>query len=285
MQLNKTNTIIELSDTKSLQFLCDKIVELYELGFRNYQLTNKTKGNNLEIWNELKKLLGEKYSDINWTLNYSIGNNYNNGIGVIDKFENFLEEVFSTKTFLHQKNNIPQVLLISGSAVRKIDSVNVWEGVKRKVAEEWSLTPSARNYSLFTTTTPKFSVAFNPFLSVQDLILEKERLSKKIATGLVDTIYLQIGIDLDAMKKGVEFVRTLEKEFGVSLNIIISVLIPSQSLLNSWNLRPWKGVFLDKDYLGSIIEAQNISLEILSYCESENLQVLLTVFDWEFLTK
>ena len=51
---------------------------------------------------------------------------------------------------------------------------------------------------------------------------------EKLASGLVDSVWLQIGSDLEALKAGLEFVR----DAAGDIQIYGSVFVPSRQLLS-----------------------------------------------------
>jgi hypothetical protein len=282
-QLNQSKITFELSDKQTCEVLSARILELRSLGFRSFQLTNKSKTNNLELFKNLRNLLGFGSEDLDFTLTYSIVNNYNNGEGTIELFEKYIRSIQALDNSTAPKNTqdsvqnkMSNILIVSGSQKRKIDSI--------KVLEKLSSTKYlAHNESLFmaNVSKSKFSVAFNPYYKGEELEAEKTRLRAKVATGIIDKIYFQIGLDMQSMQSGITFVKSLRLEFGYAMEVVICILWPSRSLLNSWSFRPWGGVFLTQEYLGSVANSQNIAIEQINFAQSLELGILITVFDWE----
>ena len=50
-----------------------------------------------------------------------------------------------------------------------------------------------------------FGVAFNPYLLEDEMLEERNRLNEKFSTGLVFSVYLQFGTDINRMKIEVEW--------------------------------------------------------------------------------
>ncbi len=269
---NKYPTItLELGDQKTTLELGTLILRLSDLGLRNFQLTNKAKTcNNSQLFGELCKFLNTKNPEllqyINWTLTYSLGNNYNGGIRTMELFQEYCDNIQSLCKSCKLRLQ-PSILIVSGSTQRKVNSLTILE--EQKV-----------NANLFLKdkkNSNQFGVAFNPFLSDQNLDMEKTRLYKKLKTGKVNTVYIQIGTNLELLQSGLEYIRSI----NTSVKIIICVLLPSQNLLNTWNFRPWRGVFLGSEFLGDLKTALDISNNVIQFCNHNNLEILLTVMDWK----
>ena len=72
------------------------------------------------------------------------------------------------------------------------------------------------------------AVAFNPYFPNQaDFAKEKQRLERKLQTGLVDSVYLQNGNDLQRLKEGLTFIEQAQCNKG-SIKILGSVFLPSK---------------------------------------------------------
>lgn len=72
------------------------------------------------------------------------------------------------------------------------------------------------------------AVAFNPYFPDEaDFAKEKHRLQRKLQTGMVDSIYLQNGNDLERLREGLAFIEQAKGNKG-SLQILGSVFLPSK---------------------------------------------------------
>ena len=183
-------------------------------------------------------------------------------------------------------------LIVTGSKPRKNDSLRLL----RQLSSEDRDTP-----------TPALHCAFNPFIEDEDARLrEYGRLEEKLATGLCQGVWLQIGTDEDLLVKGLEHIRKLTDRGGrhvrvyggkradpPSVSIRLSrdsrkfwpglltrrvclasfsfptrvptpgVFLPSKQLLAQQRFRPWAGVRLGDEYLGSVEGAREITYRIL----------------------
>jgi hypothetical protein len=108
---------------------------IHKYGFCNIQITNKNKGNNLNIYKELKTA----YPSLNYNLTYSVVNNYSNTIA------SFVD--FCTSC---QSLSVSLPLLVTGSRANKITSLEVLKNINFQVA-----------------------VAFNPFIEDYPRLLQK----------------------------------------------------------------------------------------------------------------
>jgi hypothetical protein len=97
---------------------------------------------------------------------------------------------------------------------------------------------------------------------------------QKIKTGNVASIYFQIGLDIEVIN---HYTKLIRQDFP-KIKIVVSILFVSPKLLSNWNFRPWKGVFLDTNFLQSIENANTQSYQILSFCTQNNLNILCTIF-------
>ena len=131
------------------------------------------------------------------------------------------------------------VLLVSGTRPGKNDSVQVTDLARAELA-----IPAQRSFDTHLriaqalqmlqeqkdpqTAGLPIAVAFNPYFPDQaDFAKEKQRLERKLQTGLVDSIYLQNGNDLQRLKEGLTFIEQVQCKKG-SLKILGSVFLPSK---------------------------------------------------------
>ncbi|KAL6765457.1 hypothetical protein V8C86DRAFT_800520 [Haematococcus lacustris] len=148
------------------------------------------------------------------------------------------------------------------------------------------------------TWRPDLLVAFNPYLPDQagQQAVERQRLRSKLETGLVAGVYVQIGSDLARLQSGLAFLRAAATELRLrltpalpqsdplpiagsaavaaqglthsgpgegELQLLGSVLLPSRKLLAQMRFRPWSGVLLSEEYLGSVEAAEAITREVV----------------------
>jgi hypothetical protein len=143
-------------------------------------LTNKNgMPDTIDVLKEMKKFLPE----VVFTPYYSFKNHTNKDPEIItNNFDSFIEDA--------KKLELPDVLLISGEPKPKFEIL--------KGLEHASIADDVEEL-------PAMSVAFNPFLEGEDLIVEQTRLIEKLQFEFVKNIYFQIGFDEKKLKSGVSF--------------------------------------------------------------------------------
>ena len=166
--------------------------------------------------------------------------------------------------------NVRRCLLVSGSGSRSFDTVECLRGLRL---------PAER--------CPRIGVAFNPFFPDR-AAREKERarLRLKLGTGRVSSVWLQIGSDPALLAEGLAFLTTLTAERQLDLEFFGSVFVPSKKLLAQMKFRPWSGVFLSEEFLGSVEQAEAITASVLRLYRAYGVEVLLetamrTRDEWE----
>ncbi len=190
-------------------------------------------------------------------LHYSIANNYHgNLVKAIDRFVKFVD-------WVEQINSKLNILLVSGGQKKKLTTASLLEIYQ----------------SSFPNSRRRFGVAFNPFYP--DLESEKQTFKRKLNSGLVDSIYFQLGDDLTKLQQGLEFVKAELADLGLSQTIR---LFGSVLYVTKWNLfklqfRPLTGVFYSKNFFSSELIARQISQQIISLYQNFDFQIL-----WEFIT-
>lgn len=182
------------------------------------------------------------------TLNYAVCNHYDrNPEKLCQKFLNFYKKS-------KQYQNITEILLISGSSFRKMDSIFL---LSQLLKQDFKI-----------QTRPNLAVAYNPFLLDQKT--EKEKLKQKISTGLISQIYLQLGDDLIKL---IQVLAFLKKEYPKQ-KITVSILEPSKQKLASLRFRPWKGVFYSQEFLTDLNLAKQKTLQLKKICHNFNVKIL-----------
>ena len=86
---------------------------------------------------------------------------------------------------------------------------------------------------------------------------ERERFEKKFSTGLISTIWLQIGTDITLLEYELDYLRKYIEDSGIcdnnkNIKIFGSLLIPSRQFIARFRFRPWKEVFIEEKYLSSL---------------------------------
>ncbi len=165
---------------------------------------------------------------------------------IIQAFINLLQEL----SLLH----IPEILLVSGVPKPKYDSLSLLKDIA----------------PLYKAEYPRIAVAYNPFLQGIELDQENIRLKTKIQTNILSSIYLQIGINTNIIRKAVEYIRYLQP----NLATYISLMNPSPARLAQFRYRPWKGVLLPPEYTNSSDNAQHINTQLYLLAEELNIGII-----------
>ncbi|BDA42017.1 hypothetical protein COCOBI_02-8180 [Coccomyxa sp. Obi] len=228
---------------KSKKELQERIVPfLKENSIKRVNLTNKTKEDQLL---ECCRIISSAVPSAEICVHYSLKWNYSQSVEQsFQAFANFCATLAEDKQ--------SSMLLVSGGGKkRKLDSV---EALQRAAACE-----SIR-------AAPPIHVAFNPYFpSKAEAAEERKRLTRKLDTGLVRGIYLQMGTDMEKLKQALHFLKDASRDqHGNPMDLFGSVFLPTKRLLAQMRFRPWNGVFLSEEYLSSVDKAQAITAEILA---------------------
>jgi hypothetical protein len=163
------------------------------------------------------------------------------------EFVNYLKTLY--------KMEIKETLLVSGVPKPKYDSLLILKNLKDLGISD---------------QIPKIAISYNPFLSSMDLELENTRIQEKIQTGLISSIYFQIGVDLEIIREAVYKLRELD----TNVKIYLSLINPSISRLSQLRYRPWKGVYLPEQYLSSTKNANIINQSIYNLANEIQLGII-----------
>ena len=150
--------------------------------------------------------------------------------------------------------HIPKILLISGVPKSKYTTLDILSSIQ----------------SHYQDTYPRIAIAYNPFLSDEELEQENNLLTNKIKTGLISSVYLQIGIDIPTIQKAVTFIQSLQSD----ITIYISLMNPTPLRLAQFKYRPWKGVMVSQEYLASSQRAQEINQSLYQLAKELNIGVI-----------
>jgi hypothetical protein len=191
------------------------------------------------------KLIKDAIPDLRLSAYYSLKNHTSKKIE--EKYEHF-------KDYLARAANagIASLLLISGNPRPKFDTLQALNFIK-----ENELKPDG----------VRLAVAYNPFYSEYDLTTENDRLFQKIATGIVDDVYLQIGTDTNDLKKGVEYIRKLLPNAEIEGSLIVATTF----IMSRFKFRPWKGVMVSDEFMSSAEAANVINRRLI--VEYKNLNI------------
>ena len=167
----------------------------------------------------------------------------------LQAFEEFCTEAHALQ--------VRELLLVSGSGSRQFDSLACLRAMR-----------------LPTECAPGIGVAFNPYFpEAASRERERARLRDKVETGRVSSVWLQIGSDLDLLREGLSFVRSLS--VARPLNLHGSVFVPSRRLLAQMKSRPWNGVFLSDEYLSGVTAAAAITRSVVAEYNKCGVEVLV----------
>ena len=236
----------------------------FELSFKNIsQLENKLnfcKFNNIkninipckgtikkDFFNSTISYISKNYQEFNLTYHYSLYHQYSQ-----NKEKSFQYILEFLKNSCSNKNY--EILLVSGSNKKKnFDSINVLNRIK----EEKKL-------------KVKFGTAYNPYLEkYYNDTSERERLDRKLASGLINSIWFQYGTDIKVLQNEVTYVKKVAK--NEKINLFGSLLIPSKQFIGRFKFRPWKGVYISEKCLCSLDEFYNFTNDLVCFYLNNNI--------------
>lgn len=127
-----------------------------------------------------------------FSVNYEFVKNREATIGNLLRFVNTCADL-----------GIKEILLVSGGKKRKqLDSVDALRVLKKNEKNLGDVT---------------FGVAFNPYVPQKEMEKERARLVEKLQTGIVTSIWLQYGTDLDRLANEIPLLRKYEaKIYGIA---------------------------------------------------------------------
>lgn len=157
------------------------------------------------------------------------------------------------------RNGVKEILLVSGGQRKALDSVSALRSLSRQKQKVHKVL---------------FAVAFNPYLPLNEMSTERERLQQKLDTGLVSTVYLQFGTDLSRLRTEIERLRSSSR-FNHHIKIIGSVFLPSRKFLAQFKFRPWRGVFCSERYLNDLEYAKTFTRKMLRCYEELGIEALV----------
>ncbi len=201
-----------------------------------------------EFLDSTVKFISKNFNEFNVTYHYSLYHQYSK-----NKEKSYLDFLDFLKKSSSNRN--PEILLVSGSNKKKnFDTVNALTNIKNE-----------KNFKV------KFGTAYNPYLKKYYMVSsERERLEKKISSGLINSIWLQYGTDIEVLQNEVNY---LKKE--VKLNLFGSLLIPSKQFIARFKYRPWKGVHISENFLSSLEDFCNFTRELVCFYKANNITPLI----------
>ena len=185
----------------------------------------------------------------------------------------FRRNKFNTQNYLVKFLNVVKslgcnkVLLVSGPQKRAtLDSVSTLLFLK--------------DNPLFLNDNFSLGVAFNPYLSRHMIDEEIERLANKLKSGLVSSVWIQFGTDIQLLESRLGMLKniillTSNNNKILDINLFGSILIPSKQFLARFKYRPWKGVYCSNEFLESVEFANTFVRNLLRiYMQYQILPVI-----------
>ncbi len=236
----------------------------FELSFKNisqlenklyFCKLNKIKNINIpckgpikkELFDSTIKYISKNFQEFNVTYHYSLYHQYSKNTN--NSYQNFLDFVKNS----HSNRNY-EILLVSGSNKKKnFDSIDALANLKKE-----------KNLKV------KLGIAYNPYLKkYYKISTERERFERKISSGLINSIWLQFGTDINVLQNEVTYIKYVAKE--EKLNLFGSLFIPSKQFIARFKFRPWKEVYISEKYLYSLENFFNFTNDLVSFYKKNNI--------------
>jgi len=236
----------------------------FELSFKNIsQLENKLnfcKLNNIkninipckglikkDLFNSTIKYISKNYNEFNVTYHYSLYHQYSkNKNKSYDDFLDFIKNSYTNKNY--------EILLVSGSNKKKnFDSIDALGFLKKE-----------KNLKV------KLGIAYNPYLKkYYNIYSERERLERKISTGLINSIWFQYGTDIKVLQNELTYLKKITKD--EKLNLFGSLFIPSKQFITRFIFRPWKEVYISEKCLYALDNFFDFTSHLVSFYKNNNI--------------
>ena len=240
----------------------------FELSFKNItQLESKLKFcslNNIkninipckgtikkDFLNSTIKYISNNYPELNVTYHYSLYHQYSqNKDKSYQYFLDFLKNSFSNRNY--------EILLVSGSNKKKnFEVINVLSKLKEE-----------KNLKI------KLGIAYNPYLKkFYKISSERERLERKLSTGLINSIWFQYGTDIEVLQNEITYLTKLGNY--EKINLFGSLFIPSKQFIARFKFRPWKEVYISERCLFSLDHFYNFTRDLICFYKQNNIIPLI----------
>ena len=243
----------------------------FELSFKNiFQLENKLKfckSNKInkinipckgvikkEFFNEIIDFIGQNYKELDVIYHYSLYHQYTK-----NRATSYLEFLKFIEKCNKYKNK--EILLVSGT--NKKNNFEVLDVI--------------RDFRNEKNLNINIGIAYNPYLeNYYNSYEERLRFEKKIASGLIKSIWLQFGTDIKLLEKEINFLKesVLNKSShskDKNVKIFGSLLIPSKEFISRFKFRPWKGVFISEKYLNSLDDFYAFTKDLIEIYLDNNI--------------
>ncbi len=200
-----------------------------------------------DLFNLTIQYILKNFPELNVTYHYSLYHQYSlNREKSYKEFLDFVENSNSNRNY--------DILLVSGSNRKKnFDTIYVLSNLKKE-----------KNLKV------KLGAAYNPYLEkYYSINSERERLERKISSGLINSIWLQFGTDIQILQNEVNYLRKTEQY--EKLNLFGSLLIPSKQFISRFKFRPWKGVHISEKYLCSLEDFCEFTRDLVCFYKKNNI--------------
>jgi len=204
-----------------------------------------------ELFNSAIKFITKNFNEFNVTYHYSLYHQYKRNR--VESYQNFLEFIKNSRD-----NRNYEILLVSGSNKKKnFETIDTLHQLKKE-----------RNLKV------KLGIAYNPYLKkYYKISSERERLEKKISTGLINSIWFQYGTDIKVLQNEITYLKNLAKD--QKLNLFGSLFIPSKQFIARFKFRPWKEVYISDKYLNSLDNFFYFTNDLVSFYKENNITPLI----------
>ena len=200
-----------------------------------------------DFFNSTIKYIAKNYQEFNLTYHYSLYHQYSqNKEKSYQDLLDFLKNSYSNRNY--------EILLVSGSNKKKnFDAINVLN----KIKEEKNL-------------KVKLGIAYNPYLKkYYKISSERERLERKISTGLINSIWFQYGTDIKVLQNELTYLMKIAKD--EKLNLFGSLFVPSKQFIARFKFRPWKEVYISEKCLSALDNFFDFTNDLVSFYKNNNI--------------
>jgi len=200
-----------------------------------------------EFFNSTIHYISNNFNEFNVTYHYSLYHQYSKNKN--KSYQDLLDFVKSSNT-----NRNYEILLVSGSNKKKnFDSIDALAYLQKE-----------KNLKI------KLGIAYNPYLKkYYKISSERERLERKISTGLINSIWFQYGTDIKVLQN--EMVHLKNKVKEEKLNLFGSLFIPSKQFTARFKFRPWKEVYISEKYLYDLENFFDFTKDLVAFYKNNNI--------------
>jgi hypothetical protein len=211
-----------------------------------------------ELFNSTINYISKNFHEFNVTYHYSLYHQYSKN--KYNSYQDFLDFIKNS----HNNSNY-EILLVSGSNKKKnFDSIDVLGSLKKE-----------KNLKV------KLGIAYNPYLKkYYKISTERERIERKISSGLINSIWFQYGTDINVLHNEVNYLKKVAHD--EKLNLFGSLFIPSKQFIARFKFRPWKEVYISERCLYSLESFFDFTRDLSSFYQQNNIT---PVIETDFLSR